>query len=281
MLAIISILAILGGLAGSAALAKTLKEKEEDAIENYKQEKEEYLKEADSYKDVRQDFLKAKDDYRQTKNAENKNELEDKTKGLLGQSVLAMINRLEALRSKAESARGISESERMDILAEIDKDINWLKNRQNKLAAGSLAQVAEEANAIKDYWGSIRLNIKKVIGDILAERMNYIIDRAESYSGQISSKIQALRASGKDTAKAEALLNEFNRQISLAKEKQAAGNAKFQAISDAGDADALFKEGRKLINDANIYIRQAHATLIQIAKEMKRQGKALEALDSI
>ncbi|MFH1048415.1 MAG: hypothetical protein V1732_01990 [Patescibacteria group bacterium] len=55
----------------------------------------------------------------------------------------------------------------------------------------------------------------------------------------------------------------------MAKEKNKAAEDKFNLITTSVNADQLFKEGHRFILDANKYIKDAHAQLVKIIKEMK------------
>ncbi len=273
----IAILTILAGLTGSTVSAQTLKERDASARAKYQQAQGQYQKEVNFYKSARQDFLNARTKYQQFKNADNKKDLEDSARNFLEKAISSLIKRLEATKNWVANRRALPESERQAIVAEIDQDINWLNERASAIQTASPAQIKEEAKIVREYWKNHRVKVKRIIGEILAARINFVIAKAESFSVKVSAKIDELKAAGKDTSQLEAWLADFNQKLSLAKEKHAAAKAKFAAISNLADADQLFREGHRFIVEANQYVRQAHAQLVKIVKEMKKMGTTVEA----
>lgn len=270
---ILSVLGVLMlGLSANAASALTLKERDETARIKYNQAKQTYLNEVNFYKTSRQSFLNARQKYTQLRNGANKTDLELKAREFLKQMVSVMIKRLEALKNKVGNHRAIPDAERQSILAEIDQDINWLKERQSAIDTATPEQIKETAKEIRDYWKNTRVKVKRVIGLIWAARINFLITKAEGFSTKIAAKIAELKAAGKDTSQLEAWLDEFNQKISLAKEKYQSAKEKFSNIAGASDLDELFKAGHQFIKDAHNYLKEAHRKLIEIVREMKKMG---------
>lgn len=259
-------------LGGGYASAQTLKEQDAAAKAQYQAAQKSYQNAVGAYTSARQGFLSAKDKYQQSKNVQDKTALEQKAKEFLSNAVTAVIKRLEALRNKIERMPNISETDRTALIAEIDNELNWLKDRQTKISAATPVQLKEEAKTVREYWKNIRVAVKRVTGEAMAARMNAVIAKADGFSVRVSAKIAELKATGKDTAQLEAWLADFDQKLTLAKGKYAAAKAKFAAISSLADADKLFREGRQFIKDADQYIKRAHAQLVQIVKEMKKMG---------
>lgn len=278
----VAVLITLVGLIGATVFAQTLKERDAAAKAKYQQANSQYQKEVNFYKSARQDFLNARVKYQQFKNAENKKDLEDKTRNFLGKSVNSLIKRLEAIKNWVSNRRALPESERQAIVVEIDQDIAWLNARLPNIQTASPVQIKEEAKTLREYWKNHRAKVKRIIGQIWAARINFVIAKAESFSSKVSAKIDELKVAGKDTSQLETWLADFNQKLVLAKEKHEAAKTKFKAIkgepgfdsiTELAEADILFREGHQFIKEVNQYIRQAHAQLIQIVKEMKKMGQ--------
>ena len=285
IMALAVVLALFSGLFGSIVFAQTLGERDATAKAKYQQAKSQYQKEVNFYKSARQDFLNARTKYQQYKNAENKEALEDAGKNFLEKAVSSLIKRLETVKNWVSNNRALPESERQTIIAEINQDINWLNERLPNIQTASPAQIKEEAKIARDYWKNHRVKVKRITGEILAARINFLIAKAEKFSAEVSAKIDELKAAGKDTSQLEAWLSDFNQKLALTKEKYDAGKAKFQAIKggigpdfqmELAEADKLFREGNQFIKEANKYIKEAHALLVKIVKEMKKMNSAVE-----
>lgn len=252
------------------ASAQTLKDIDDKAKTNYEQARQTYLSEIAAYKQAKFNFETAKLKLTRFKSIENKAAYKDSVQAFLSKSVSALIKYLEALENKASNVRGISDSERADIIAYINTDINWLKGKQTILA-GTLTdeQLKTEAIAIRDYWKNVKTTFKKGVADIWIARVNYVISKAEELSAKVSDKIDELRAEGSDTAKLETWLTDLNKNIATAKEKVALAKEKRENITDV-NFEQMVKEIHAFVQDANQYIRKSHANLVQIVQEMKK-----------
>lgn len=273
---IIGLLMISLSIASVVAAQSTtgdIREAHREAKEKYQTAQNSYMSEVNFYKNNRQQFQTIKERYRKFKSAEDKSALEAEAKNFLKSMIRVAIKKLEAIRSKPANLKGISEEERQSILAEIDQDINWLKQKEQNIDTATPEQLKEEAKTVRDYWKNVRVDLKKVTGQLLVARVNFVINKADSSSQKIAAKIEQLKASGYDTTKLEAWLSDFDGKISLARSKYSLAKEKFQSISSLAEANNLFQQGHQFIREANNYIREAHKILIDIVKEMKIMTK--------
>jgi len=269
-----------GLIGGQSASALTLGERDANAKAKYEQARGQYLKEVESYKNLRNDLSNAKLKYQQFKNSDNKKALEGKAREFMDKAVSALVKRLETFKVWVSNRGALSEADRQEIIAEIDQDINWLKERQTKIQTATPAGIKEAAKEIREYWKGHQAKVKMIVGRIWAARIGFVIDKAESFSVKVNAKIQELKTAGRDTVQLEAWLADFNQKLSSAKEKYEAAKAKFQSISGTSDAVKIFNEGRQFIKEANQYVTQAHADLVKIVKEMKKMGQSVELPDN-
>lgn len=256
----------------SSSSAQTLRDIDDRAKVSYEQARQTYLNEVEAYKKAKLDLQTAKEKVSRFKSVENKTAYRAAIQTFLSKSVSALIQYLEALKNKAANVRGISEAERADIIAYIDTDINWLKDKQTVLS-GTLTdeQLKSEAIALRDYWKNIKITFKKGVADIWIARVNYVISKAEELSTKVSTKIEELKAAGQDTSKLEAWLNDLDSNISSAKEKVALAKEKRESITDV-NFDQMVKEIHQFVQDANQYIRKSHDDLVKIIQEMKKMS---------
>jgi len=264
------------GLSASLTSATSLRARNQEARAKYQSARQQYLKEVNWYKTTRQQFLNARKKYRQFKSAENKSAYEKQARAFLEKIVDVLIRKLESLKSWVSNKPSLSESERQAIIAEIEQDINWLKNKKQGIATASPAQIKEKAKEIREYWKKHRIFVKKIIGKIWSARLDWAIERFENVSSKIADKIQELKAAGKDTSQLETWLADFNQKIEIAKQKRDKAREKYQAISSLADANQLFKQVHQFVKEANQYLRDAHKKLIDIIKEMKKIAVSTE-----
>ncbi len=261
---------LLVALAGSSVVfAEDTREANRQAGEKYQTAQNAYMSEVNFYKNARQQFQTVREKYRKSKKAEDGESLETGAKTLLKSMIRVAIKKLETIRNKPAHLKGISEEERQAILAEIDKDIDWLKQKEQNIDSATPEQIREEAKAVKEYWKNVRITLKRAAGQLLAARINFIINKADSASQKIAAKIEQLKSAGYDTSSLEAQLNDFDDKINLAESKYSAAKEKFQSISTVEEAANLFKQGHQFIKEANAYIREAHKILVNIVKDIK------------
>lgn len=282
-LAVFAIFSVL--TANFVSAQTTIKEKDEAAKIKYQEAFGQYQKEVNFFKTARENFQSARTGLQKTKTAENRKNLEEKTKNFLGKTISALVKKLEVLKNFVSNKRALGDAEKQAITQEIDKDIAWLNEKAGSVSGATSEQIKESAKTIREYWKKHRLWMKKITGQIWAARVNFVIKKAEDFSGRISAKIEELKSAGKDTAQLETWLLEFKNHIALAKEKYEAAKAKFAEIkADPGPdfdnelraADELFKAGHNFIKEANQHIKEAYAKLRQIVNEMKKLGKVVE-----
>ncbi|MFH1657637.1 MAG: hypothetical protein ABH919_04165 [bacterium] len=253
----------------SVVSAEDAREADRQAREKYQTAQNAYMSEVNFYKNARQQFQTVKEKYRKSKKTEDGESLETEAKTLLKSMIRVTIKKLEAIRNKPAHLRGISEVERQSLLAEIDEDINWLKQKEQNIDSATPEQIREEAKAVKEYWKNVRITLKRVTGQLLAARINFIINKADSASQKIAVKIEQLKSAGHDTSSLEAQLGDFDDKVNLAESKYSAAKEKFQSISTVEKADNLFKQGHQFIKEANAYVREAHKILVNIVKDIK------------
>lgn len=263
-------LAVLAGSSNLTANALTLQERDAAAKAAYQKAKNQYAAEVNFYKTTRQQFLDAKDKYQKFKNSDNKAAYETQARAYLEKIIDVLIKKLETIKVWVSNRQTISETEKQNIISEIDSDISKLNQMKVGIDTATPDQIVAKAKEVRAYWDSHRSFVKMIVGQIWGARINFLITKAENLASKIDTKIQELKAAGTDTANLEAWLADFNQKIATAKEKKAAADVKFQAINSLASADQLFREGHQFILDADKYIREAHAALVKIVQEMKK-----------
>ena len=269
----IIIISIIGAIVAlSCVNAKGIREKDKEIKQRYKQAKEQYLREVNFYKSFRQQFISAREKYRKLRNSENKSIYQKRAKLFLEKIIDVLIKRLEALKRWISNRRGISDTEKQNIIAEIEQDINWLSSKKSEIPNASPEEIRATAKQIREYWKNHRIRMKRIICKIWRARLLWTIERFENVSEKISDKIEKLEEEGKDTSKLEEYLNEFNKKIELAKEKCAEIKEKCEGISNLKEANQFFSQAHQFAKQVNSFLKQAHKKLIEIVKELKNMG---------
>ena len=251
--------------------AQPLKQWDEAAKQKYSNAKSEYQILRGFYGDVRQDWITARNKYRVYKTVENAENALEKGKDFLLKADKAMVGYLEMVRAYVEGEPSLSDTERENIIRELDSYISWLEEKQPEIeGATTKKELVAIAGTVRNKWLEIRPATKRIVGQVMNAKVLWVINNAETASVKVEDAIEQLKEQGKDTTDLEAWLDDFNTKIDLAKEKHQAAKEKYAEISDVRDADKLFREGNAFVKEANQYLRSAYKDLKKIVKDLRK-----------
>lgn len=256
------------------ASAQTMAEKNKEVRASYAQARDQYKKEVEAFKSTRQEYLNVKAKYEQYKTADNKKALEDETRAFLEKTATGLVSRLESIRAWVSGNQAISDADQQTIIAEINDDIAWLNDRIPKIQSASGDAIKAQAKEMQTYWGSHQKDVKRIVGEVMLARVNYVINQADMFAAKASTKIAEAKAAGKDTTKWEQELANFNAKLGLAKEKYNQAHDIFVSIKSDSSTDMktindLFVKGNAFVKDANTYLKDAYHQVVTLAKEVK------------
>jgi hypothetical protein len=251
--------------------AQPLKQWDEAAKQKYSNAKSEYQILKGFYGDVRQDWITARNKYRGYKTVENAENALEKGKDFLLKADKAMVGYLEMVRAYVEGEPSLSDTERENIIRELDSYISWLEEKQPEIeGATTKKELVAIAGTVRNKWLEIRPATKRIVGQVMNAKVLWVINNAETASVKVEDAIEQLKEQGGDTTDLEAWLDDFNTKIDLAKGKHQAAKEKYAEISDVRDADKLFREGNAFVKEANQYLRSAYKDLKKIVKELRK-----------
>ncbi len=232
-----------------------------------------FHKEGAEYREARADWQKSKEVRQKYKNAskEEREKMRAQAPAHLTKAIDRMIARLTRVKTWIAKRGAIAETEKNEIVAQIDRDIAWLTAKKGKIDGASADEIKNHLKEVRAYWKNNRASVKKYTGIVLGARADVVIVRAEKISARISAQIAKLQAAGKDTTRAERLLVNFDSKIALSKDKIAAAKRAFAAAKTASDVDGLLKQGRAFMGEARTYLREARVIAKGIIKELKNQ----------
>lgn len=258
-------------LAPLSTFAITLQERDEQAVQDYRDARTTYRNEVEKYATARNKFQNSRDAYRNNRTDQKLEVAMADAKAFLLQTTDSSISYLDMLRTKVESMSGISEADRTATLNEIDEDITFLRNKRVEVQnATTREQLTTLGSDIRTRWDEIRADTKRIVGNVLAARINYILGEMTTLSVTVDAKIAILADQGANVFELNRLNNSFQANLSLAQTAYENAKGKFSAIQNIADANALFNDGREFVEDANKALRDAHADLKEIVKEIKK-----------
>lgn len=249
-----------------------IKERAEEIREKYRERAEKYREFKERYEKEREEYMKMREKARDLRG-----EKFEHAKRFVWAGGNMGIAYLERLRLYVETAPRISNESREEILAQIDEYTSLLEEKVNKVNESTTPEELREAvKELRDTWMEVKKGIKGIVGQIVAAKLETVIDRAELVESRLEEKIVALQQAGVDTTKLEEILSDYSEKIDLAEEKIEQAKEKFKEAGSAEDMDRLIAEGHSLLRDATRYLKEAFKDVKEFVKELMprlREGR--------
>jgi hypothetical protein len=252
----VTLLALMGMAVAGISQAKS----------DYKDARGQYIKERAFYKESRKQFLEERKKIKILKNEKNQARYEKAVKNHLEKVINVLIAKLNRIEAWVNNRKALSATEKQKIISEINSDKVWLEKKKNGLDEASKEEIRANAKEVREYWKKSRVNIKKVVGQVLLNRVENAVDKAGIAATRIEEAINKAKDNGKDVSNAEKLLADLKIKVSSAKNEVDNARQSFSRISSIQDADKFFREG-------NQYLKKVHSYL----REVRRIGKAIIA----
>lgn len=246
----------------------------------YQTAREQYENEVRFYLAARAEYLRLLEVYRANRTAENLETLGPAARDFLSRAAAALVKRLEVIKNFIYSRTTISENEKIKIISEINRDIEWLNSRQLKIETASFSALKNNALEVRKYWFEHQARVKHIVGLILSARIDYFLEQGETIAYSLSNEIELLKQNGYDTSRLEAWLADYLEKLDLVKNKNLIAREKYNKIpaTDAQSAagliqvNELFVAGNQFIRQAHDYLLTARKALEDIMEEMKTAG---------
>ncbi len=272
---IIALVAVMALAAFSPVLAQPFPSSARQMVGQFKTARDQFKKEVDFYRSSRQQFLSARNKLRQAKNnPEIRAQYEERARDLLRKSINIMIGRLEAIKAWVANRKELDDQTKSQVLAEIDKDIAWLKDKESQVDNATIDEIRSSAKEARQYWQRQRWQVKKIVAQLWTARLNYALDRFEQALDKAEEKINELKQAGYDTAELEEMLADARNKLDEARSKYEQAKEKWQEIDNLQEANQFFKEVRDYIKEANQYLRDAYRKLREIIEALKQAAQS-------
>jgi uncharacterized protein YqeY len=168
------------------------------------------------------------------------------------------LNQLRPFRTRIENITTLSDSERKSLVSELSAEIDMFEAFKPEINRSATKQdIRNVADKIKAEWIKSRLTVARAEGQILAEKENQLISDADAASLSIQKRIDALKASGKNTKAHEQLLSAYDQKIASAKQDIASAKEKSGAAASASTED----EKEKLIKGKDLLLKSGHDSI--------------------
>lgn len=230
------------------------------AKQKYLQAKTNYLQAKNAYGNAKAAFVTAKQAYQAHK---NETQLRPVVKAYLGKTIDAAIKNLEKLENNVNESNA----------ATIDNWISWLEGKKLELEnATTKEQLISIAKDVHTAWVSHKRDVKRMLGQAAAIKINGVIQNANGLATKVSNGIQKLKEKGVDTTQLEALLADFQAKIALAQQKYGEAKQKYREADTAAEVTQLLQDANQFLKDAHAYLKQAHEKLREAISALKQKA---------
>jgi len=209
-------------------------------------------------------YAKAKEDYLKAKSMKDRRV---QARLMLHTGSLYAERWLDRIELEVMNSEGMSDETKLAILDRIDEFRAEIQEKRDRLNnTTSLEEIRAVSKELNDYWIEARLFIKSVVYQLVAAKLEVLIDNAEDVELRLQEKIEEMKASGIDTAKLEELLSDYENNIELARENVEKAE---ELLLNATSNDEI-REGHKLIIDASFYLKEAFKDVRLMVKEYRK-----------
>lgn len=196
----------------------------------------------------------------------------------LQQIAQVMVNYLAALKQKSQSMSYVDEQAKTNVVNQLDSDIQKINLALSKIqTAQNKDELYAAARDLRSNWQNARLSSRRIVGQLLSERLNYISTRLDEALASAEKNLNTIKSNNKDTTRASSLLESAKTKLSSAKAKIQEAKSKFQSINNHTDAAALFKQGLDLVKEARLLLFDAHSDIIKLNAEIRRLSPSVTA----
>ncbi|MBO8183401.1 MAG: hypothetical protein H0Z28_11525 [Archaeoglobus sp.] len=238
LISIMLVLVMVGmaGIAATAAAQPTYMEKAKEVREKYKQAWQ-------NYQEERQKYIQAHQKYKDLRNQIAFNH----AKKFLNNGCHFAERWLERFRLYVSNSN-IDESKKEELLSKIDSYIQLIEEKKAKINDSTTPEeLREAARELRQEWNEIKQDIRLMVGEFAAYKLQVIIQKAEKVEVRLEEKIQELESQGVNTTELEAILDEYSQHVDSANES--VQNA--LALYEQGDWKEASKELRKATQELN------------------------------
>jgi len=238
-------------VAGMAVVAAQPNFEHAHAKEKAKEKYEKYKEAWERYKEAKQKYIQTHQKYKDLRNQMAFNH----AKGFLLNGCNFAERWLERFRIYIENSK-IDDAKKQELLSEIGEYINTIEEKRAKINNSQTPEeLREAAREMRQAWNEIRLNLRVMVGQVAALKLQIVIQKAEGVEVRLEERIQQLEAYGLDTSELEAILDEYSDHLQNANES-------------VNSALALCEEGK--INKANKELREATKEIKEAFKDIKK-----------
>lgn len=181
------------------------------------------------------------------------------TKTVVTDSIESAINSLNRFTTNIDNSK-LTDGQKAVLKSQVQDNVSWFEGKISDVQASTdVAGVLANASDASDRWNSVLPGLKRETGFMATDNVDSTIATARNASSVISSRIDSLKAQGKDTSALEAALASYNGHVDSAAGHAANARSEFSSIG--GKNDGHYAAGMVQLNQAANDMKGAYSDL--------------------
>jgi hypothetical protein len=182
-----------------------------------------------------------------------------RTKNVIIGGIDGAINVLKASENGVERSK-LTDGQKAELKVQIESNITWFETKkQDVQSSRDVATALQNAKQASERWNEVYPGFKKEIGLMACDNFDAKLNKAKNVTAIASSKIDSLRAQGKDTGGLEKALEDYNGHVDGASQYVANARSEFTGIGASNDGH--FAAGIKQLGLAEGELKNAYSDL--------------------
>ncbi len=272
----ISLIALIGLLALGSVSPVLARGENMEKNEAYRKAKQEFEAAREEFKKSREDFQNKRQEIQ--KDVKN-DRVQEKGKIFLERIIQDMIKKLDNAKLWVENRKEVSDVDKKLALAEIEKELVWLKQQQAKVAGLSQEQVRELAKEIRTRVQVNHKKVKGMLGNVINKHVTRSVERIQNVVTKVENRVKALKAEGKNVSAYETQIVAVKAKVTLAQEKFASAKKSYAAVDASKNAEEQFRSAQALVKEGNEALRSALKDIKGVLEGLKKEFGATVVLE--
>ncbi len=182
-----------------------------------------------------------------------------RTKTVIINGIDAAINALKASENGVERSK-LTDGQKAKLKAQIESNITWFEaKKQDVKSSQDVSSTLQYAKQASERWNEVYPGFKKEIGLMACDNFDAKLNKAGNVTAITSSKIDSLKAQGKDTGGLEKAVGDYNGHVDGASQYVANARSEFTGIGAPNDGH--FATGIKQLGLAENEMKNAYSDL--------------------
>jgi chromosome segregation ATPase len=228
-------------------VAANKKAKMEKVKENVAKAKEKYNEAKEKLKEQKEKLTKLKKDAKECTGecAEAKQKARNGAAQHLAKTSDLITKSLERLLEKVDNS-ALTDAEKADAKAKINElEAKVTAEKEKVEALGETVtkqQLQDAVKELKGVWQEVSKMQKKVLSQLINNKLGNLVEKQGEYATSMEAKVAELKAAGKDTAKLEEIMAQFNAKVTEVNVKHEAAKKAWLESEKSEEAKEAWKK---------------------------------------